>query len=32
VVRLLSDDQATVLRDYERIREIEHIGFVKFAK
>jgi hypothetical protein len=32
VVRLLSDDQDTVLRDYERIREIEHIGFIHFAK
>jgi hypothetical protein len=32
VVRLLSNDQETILRDYERIREIEHIGFVKFAK
>lgn len=31
VVRLLHADQATLLRDYARIREIEEIGFIKFA-
>jgi serine phosphatase RsbU (regulator of sigma subunit) len=31
VVRLISSDSAAVVRDYERIREIEQIGFIKYA-
>ena len=32
VIRLVHSDQATILRDYERIREIEKTGFIYFAK
>jgi hypothetical protein len=31
VVRMLHADEATLLRDYNRIREIEEIGFIHFA-
>lgn len=31
VVRLVGQDSAALARDYERIREIEQIGFIKFS-
>lgn len=31
VVRLISDDSEALAKDYERIREIEQIGFIKYA-
>lgn len=31
VVRLIHDDEETLVRDYNRIREIEEIGFIHFA-
>lgn len=32
VIRLISDNREAVQRDYERIRQIEHQGFIVFAK
>ena len=32
VIRLISESHQAVQRDYERIREIEHQGFIVFAQ
>eukprot|EP00598_Pedospumella_elongata_P002051 CAMPEP_0184985600 /NCGR_PEP_ID=MMETSP1098-20130426/14199_1 /TAXON_ID=89044 /ORGANISM="Spumella elongata, Strain CCAP 955/1" /LENGTH=524 /DNA_ID=CAMNT_0027509693 /DNA_START=69 /DNA_END=1643 /DNA_ORIENTATION=+ len=32
VVRLINPDTAALVRDYERLREIEQIGFIKYAE
>lgn len=32
VVRLINPDTAALVKDYERLREIEQIGFIKYAE